>query len=339
MKERVFCVFLALFFSLFAVACAEDTSVARSTKYDAEGFTLEVDQYDFKFFLPASFEPDPDSPGEYKPTDGSWFPSIQIVSTPHVAVPLEREYTNREQLLSFLEGFASSLSNCRVIQMDECLGLMHYGKPDRIAAVIVNATNRKNTCEVIVFSTSLDEALELAQGIIDHAVAKEIPLEELDSMSAVYTPKYDDADYTYEAVYNDFHLFMPSSLKNIEEDAIHYFYDSDSSLRVFFWVKNDNEPQRSAFYSTQDELLEQLKEGVNKNPDSSIIQMDECFGYISKSTDENGYLVDVCVSNRKNLLPFTVFSESLDEALELAQGIIDHAVAKEVPLQELEQAE
>ena len=203
MKRFVLCILLVLLTLIFSIAAAENHNccaccsanectvtsdtpadsarTARPSKFDLEGFTTEVDQLDFKFFLPSSFEALSYSPERYRSTYSSRYPYVRIEPEPLVAyLPVHVFYTDREQLRSSLDLYALYHSEYEVIQMDECLGLLHFFQSDDFSQVSINVTNRREICNVFVVSDSLDDALELAHAIIDHAVAKEIPLDELE---------------------------------------------------------------------------------------------------------------------------------------------------------------
>ena len=158
-------------------------SEVKASQYDDMDFTLEVDQYDFKFFLPSTFEVASFSSESYTPTNSSFYPYVSI--EPEVSstfLHVDAFYTDREELRASIERIASYDPSCEIIEMDECLGIIYFWEStssDSCFAVI-NVTNRKDICDVTVVSDSLDDALELAHAIIDHAVAKEIPLDELE---------------------------------------------------------------------------------------------------------------------------------------------------------------
>ena len=343
MKKPFFCVFLSLCLTFCAAALADG---AYSIGYN---YTLVVDCGDFTVRLPSVFSnPQPDV---YTTDDCR----ISLTSGP------EGDYIspqNSRGMYSLMQKtFAEQGKDYELIDILGYPALVRIYLDDGYAwglgeAAIhpvaeVFATTGNTQFMLIMESYDTDILTTYLDGILRHITLSETTSSTVydDTQTAIQdgadiqTPKYDDADYTQEIVFHDFHLFLPSSLGSIEEDALHFFYDSDSSLWLSFFVKNDAEPQRAAFYSAQDELLEQLREGVANNPNRSIVQMDECLGYLDEMPYEDGYLVDVCVSNRKNLLRFITYSDSLDEALELAHGILSHAVAKEIPLEELEQAE
>ena len=206
MKKRVFCVLFALLISLLTVAIAENANccaccsatdcasaasspsdsepTARPSRYDIEGFTPKVDQDGFTFFLPSSFEADVDSPDDYRSTYlTSFYPYVTIEFNSVIPLfPDDPHYDDRDQFRHRLEQYALYTPEFEFIQMDESLGLMYYHQSpygDKPYLVSVDLTNRKNTCNLTVTSNFLGEALELAYAIIDHSVAKEIPLEEL----------------------------------------------------------------------------------------------------------------------------------------------------------------
>ena len=203
MKRFVLCILLALLTLISSAAFAENancraccsaacsTSDSASTayvpKYDDADYTLEVDQYDFKFFLPSTFEADPVSPDHYRSVYGSQYPYIIIEPDPNEAYfPGNKFYTDREWLRRHLVLSTLNSSDSEVIHMDECLGYMYVDQriniynDNVIYWATIKATNRKDICVVTVISDTLDEALDLAHAIINHAVAKEIPLDELD---------------------------------------------------------------------------------------------------------------------------------------------------------------
>lgn len=156
--------------------------------------------------------------------------------------------------------------------------------------------------------------------------------------AAVGASQNDDTDYEQEIVVNDFHIFFPLSF---EAYQVQRFKPSNGNEYPLIMINplDGIGPSSNAFYSTQDELHKAYEAYIDGSHDYSIIQIDECLGlrYLERSADL--YFVTLYATNRRNFITIDIISDSLDEALELAQGIIDHAVAKEVPLQELEQAE
>ena len=165
-----------------------------------------------------------------------------------------------------------------------------------------------------------------------------------DSASTAYIPKYDDADYTLEVVYDGFHLFLPSSFEKTMEST------EGVDGKLFQPVSGAQMPQILIGFSDQpikpltdtellqlshDELRERFEMLIANIPEYSVIQVDECLGVMRREQSN----VSFTITNRKSTIYATVYFDLLDEALELAQGIIDHAVAKEIPLEELAQAE
>ena len=152
----------------------------------------------------------------------------------------------------------------------------------------------------------------------------------------------DNDGCTVEVEYPGFQLFLPSSFKS-RTGAIYYTCDEDGLMNILPTISisyyDEPEVREEAFYTDQTEMRKRLEQIMVKDLGDQLIQMDECLGLMSYSKTGSSYHVYVTVTNRKAILELTVESNSLDEALELAQGIIDHAVAKEIPVEELEQSE
>ena len=163
-----------------------------------------------------------------------------------------------------------------------------------------------------------------------------------DSASTAYIPKYDDTDYTLEVVYDGFRLFLPSSFENTMEGT------EEVDAKLFQPASGDRTPRILIGFFDQpiepltdtellqlshDELRERFEMLIANIPESSVIQVDECLGVMRREESN----VSFTITNRKSSIYAAVYSDSLDEAIELLQGIIDHAVAKAIPLDELEQ--
>ena len=201
MKKSVFCILLALFVSLFTVAAAESTnccaccSGAKSAaeddttptayvpKYTDADYTQEVVLGDFRLFLPSVFETDDDDLSylEFRPSNEDTHSSIifTLWSVKHSELPFDG-ITSRDELLAHYNALIAIDPGYTIIQADECYGLMETYQSNYGCTVSLDITNIKDDVFIAIRSDTLDEALELAQGIIDHAVAKEIPLDELE---------------------------------------------------------------------------------------------------------------------------------------------------------------
>ena len=331
---------------ILASASAKETplreTVSKVYQYNDEDFTLEANQYDFKLFLPSKFKAYPDiSPGYMTYILDSL--TIVIESDPTPQLLEQSYYDDRDQLRTRLEQYAAINPESEVIQMDECLGLLTQQELETfdVYTITIQVTNRKNTCTLFIYSeSSLDEARELAYAIIDHAVAKEIPLEELNTPTA-YIPKYTDADYTQEIVYGDFHLFLPSSFES-SNDIVFSLHNGDKYPQIMFLFSDTlpyDEADIAPFYegmTSQDELRAYYEMLIDIFPEYTLIQADECYGLMESYQSDDHYTVSLDIVNLKDSIIVDIMSDSSDEALELAQGIIDHAVAKEIPLEELQ---
>ena len=163
-----------------------------------------------------------------------------------------------------------------------------------------------------------------------------------DSASTAYVPKYDDSDYTLEVIYDGFRLFLPSSFEKTMETTKgtdgKLFQPASGAQRpeiLIGFIDKPIEPltDTELLQLSHDELRERFEMLIANIPEYSVIQVDECLGVMRREQSN----VSFTITNRKNTIYATVYSDLLDESLELLQGIIDHAVAKEIPLDELEQ--
>ena len=164
-----------------------------------------------------------------------------------------------------------------------------------------------------------------------------------DTTPTAYVPKYTDADYTQEVVIGDFRLFLPSIFETDDDDLSYLEFrpsneDIHSSIILTLWSIKHSEPFFDGMTS-QDELLAHFNALIAIDPGYTIIRADKCYGLMETYQDDDNCTLLLNITNIKDAVVVVIRSESLDEALELAQGIIDHAVAKEIPLEELEQAE
>ena len=360
MKKSVFCVLLALLVSLFSGAYAENAGccaccsaagctatsdtpadsarTVRPSKYDLEGFTTEVDQCDFKFFLPASFESNLDFPGSYRSKYSSFYPYVRIESEPRLALlPVDAFYADREQLRHSLDVYTVYHSDYEVIQMDECLGLMQFwqSKDSDACFAMISVTNRKDICDVTVISDSRDETLELAYAIIDHAIAKEFPLEEVESSRYQY-------DYTVEVVLEDYHIFLPGDPEDLSYHTDPERYGITSELKyprispyILVSILDENDLPFPAYYANSDELLDHLNEYADSGDwtQCEIVQADECLGVARYSESKYEIAAYVYITNRKHILRLYVSEDSYEAVQHLVDGILEHIVAPEQPLE------
>ena len=204
MKKSFLCALLALLLVLSCTVCApaalaenacpSDCACTQTEARTRSRFELELPKYsftqelvygDFHIFIPSLFEKDESEDLGFDTfsnnLNGSYKIQLRIAcddSYPEVREYLDPYYGDSQKHLLDLQQFAISYI-FRLVQVDECVGLLLVDEFGGKYSASFAVANRKNTLFLDITARDEEETYELLDGILEHIVAPEIPLEEV----------------------------------------------------------------------------------------------------------------------------------------------------------------
>ena len=148
-------------------------------------------------------------------------------------------------------------------------------------------------------------------------------------------------EYTQEVVKGEFHVFLPSCFKGYG-DALFIDLNHPSSIypsvyfpTVMITFSDEVDSYYEIFYSNSGECIDILKQFTHFEDvqyDYEIVRVGDCAGIMTFRPEENAFTIKIQTSNRKRMLGITITAETREDALSLANGILEHIAAPEMPL-------
>ena len=158
-------------------------------------------------------------------------------------------------------------------------------------------------------------------------------LPEEDAVSA--TPDEPDVqdDYTLEVVHEDYHVFLPSYFEPKNERNREFIVPGGSeNLKINVIVDNPFFAYIPAGYVT-DQQRDRILKRLAYREDYEPVQIGECLGALVYVDDPSRHEAQLYCTNRKNKLFIFITADSREEVESLVQGILEHIVAPEMPLE------
>ena len=150
-------------------------------------------------------------------------------------------------------------------------------------------------------------------------------------------------EYTQEVVKGEFHVFLPSCFDGyggvLFTDLNHPSSINPSlylpSVMITFSDETLPENYYEISYSNSGECIDVLKQFTyfeDVQYDYEIVRVGDCAGIMTFTAEKNVYVIRISTSNREMMLGIRIAAETREDALSLANGILEHIVAPEMPL-------
>ena len=156
-------------------------------------------------------------------------------------------------------------------------------------------------------------------------------------------------EYTQELVYDEFHLFIPSTFKRctgyvsgllfpycenpITLEIMGAFYEESMPYIDICGSFSDSERLPFA-YSDAGELAEILAYYACGTDSYIPVKADECAGILCLKDMVVGYRALIFIPNRQHMFHFEVTAATAEETLEITYELLEHIVAPEMPLED-----